>query len=176
MRALLFGALCVALSSCGPHATTMAAPPSQATPLTSDAQFLASAAAYETYQIRAAEIAAAQTQSPAVKTYAANVSTTHRAALDALAHAAQASGMSAPGETLNEDYQAYLDRLRGSDPTPFDLRYATQQVLVTMSTAGRYDLFTSTAQDSPLKQWAASHSQAVHDDINAARQLARDTR
>jgi predicted outer membrane protein len=180
MRAWLISviSICALLAGCGPRATSPAQPPAipsqNVTQPNLDARFLAAAAMYENYQIRSAEIAAAQGQSQAVKTYAADAATVHRAALQSLTQAARTNGMPAPGAELNEDYRAYLDRLGASDSTPFDVRYISEQTLTTMSMAGRYDAFTSTAPDSELKRWAASRSQSVHDEINTARQLARD--
>lgn len=164
---------CALIAACGPTATAPAPqhsrPAWEATP---DARFFAAAVLYETYQIQAAEIAQAKAQSQAVKTYAANAETEHRDVRRSLTVLALQYSLPIPTDDLNDDYRAYLERLRTDDPTPFDARYAAQQTLVTMSAAGRYDAFTSTAPDSPLKQWATSHSQAVHDDIRAAHRLA----
>lgn len=181
MRIGLIGALCIctSLAACGQPATSTEPAPPHAdvrTQPNADAQFLAAAAMYENYQIEAAAIAAEKGQSHAVKTYAANAAAAHRAALAALVQAAGSSGMPAPAATLNDDYRAYLDRLRADDATPFDVRYVSQQTLTTMSMAGRYDAFTSIAPDSALKSWAATRSAAVHDDIKAAHQLAAATR
>lgn len=180
MRVWLIAAMsaCALVAACGQPTTTAqqsSAATSRAAP-NADAQFLAAAAVYENYQIQAAELAAAHGQSQAVKSYAASAAANHRAALQALTQAAQASGMPAPSADLNADYRAYIDRLRADDPTPFDVRYISQQTLTTMSMAGRYDAFTSIAPDSALKQWATTRSQAVHDDIKAAHQLGAATR
>ena len=172
MRQALLALGAAALAACGQTTPASSTPQTAVQAPMQDAQFLASAAMYENYQIQAAAIAQAQAQSAAIRTYAANAAATHRAALQALTRAAQANGLPPPSGALNDDNRANLDQLREPGQTSFDLRYATQQALVTMSMAGRYDAFTSTAPDSPLKQWAASRSQAVHDDINAARQLA----
>lgn len=84
--------------------------------------------------------------------------------------------MSAPSGALDENYNAYLDMLRHADAQNFDAIYASQQALSYMSASGLYDSFTSTAPDSPLKQWAQSQSQSVHDGVTAARALARNIR
>ena len=165
------------LAACGQQTTTRQSTASASqSSQTADARFLAAAAMYENYQIQAAEVAASQGQSQAVKTYAAHSAATHRAALQALMQTAQSSGMPAPSGALNADYRAYIDRLRNDDPTPFDTRYVSQQALVTMSTAGRYDAFTTTAPNSALKHWASAQSQTVHDQITSAHRLAADVR
>lgn len=183
MRAWLAGviAACALVAACGPQTTPATAPTGPAsharTPWesTPDAPFFAAAVVYETYQIQAAQIAQANAQSQAVKTYAANAEAEHRDARRSLTVLALQYNLPIPTDDLSEDYRAYVARLRADDPTPFDVRYISQQTLTTMSMAGRYDAFTSTAPDSPLKQWAAARSQAVHNDIQAAHHLAATT-
>jgi len=137
-----------------------------------DAQFLSAAAMYENYQIEAARIAAAQGRSPSVRAYAMAAGQAHRRALDSLSQVAQASGAALAPSQLNDNYRAYLARLGQQDAIPFDIRYASQQSLLTMSIAGRYDAFASTAPSSPLRTWATAQSQTIHDEINEARQMA----
>jgi predicted outer membrane protein len=169
---------CALLGACGPRAPS--APrvntAAQHTPVawetTRDAAFFRAAVVYETYQIQAAQIAQASARSQAVKLYAASAEAEHRDARRALTVLAIQHGLPMPADDLNANYRAYIERLRGDDPTPFDVRYISQQTLTTMSMAGRYDAFTSTAPDSPLKRWAAARNQAVHDDIQAAHRLA----
>jgi predicted outer membrane protein len=130
---------------------------------------------YETYQIAAAQIAATQGRSQAVKTYAAAAATAHRAALQALIEIARTSRLPANDAMLSDNYRAYLDRLSSPSDVAFDARYSAQQAIVTMTMAGRYDAFTSTALHSELQQWATSQSQSIHDQISAARQLAAES-
>jgi predicted outer membrane protein len=167
------------LSGCGPNradvAATRAPPasmPAPSAPASRDAQFLNAAFVYENFQIQAAALAQARGQAEAVKTYATHASAAHRVILQQLIAAAHAGGLVLPSADLNEDYRAYLARLQSQDPTPFDARYIAEQTLLTMSMAGRYDAYTSTAPDSGLKRWAASQSQAAHDEIAAARRMA----
>jgi predicted outer membrane protein len=144
-----------------------------ATPAT---QFVTRAAMFEAYQIQAAQIAQQNGQSPAAKAYAAASLSEHQATLQQLNGAVQAAGMPAPSGALDENYNAYLDMLRHADAQNFDAIYASQQALSYISASGLYDSFTSTAPDSPLKQWAQSQSQHVHDGVTAARTLARNIR
>jgi putative membrane protein len=139
-------------------------------------QFAARAAMFENYQIQAAQIAAERAQSQAAKAFAAASLAEHQATLQQLNGAVQAAGMPSPGGALDENYNAYLDMLRHADTPNFDAIYASQQALSYISASGLYDSFTSTAPDSPLKQWAQSQSQHIHDGITAARTLGRKIR
>jgi len=139
-------------------------------------QFAARAAMFENYQIQAAQIAQQSAQSQAAKAFAAASLAEHQATLQQLNGAVQAAGMPLPSGTLDENYNAYLDMLRHADAPNFDAIYASQQALSYISASGLYDSFTSTAPDSPLKQWAQSQSQHVHDGVTAARTLARNIR
>ena len=132
--------------------------------------FAQRAAMYERYQIEAARLAAANSPSAAVKAYAATAEQEHSAALASLNEAARASGLAEQSGAPDDDYNAYLDMLRR--PENFDVNYASQQALTAMSASGLYDSFTSTAPDSPLKQWATAQAQHVHDGVGAARRLA----
>jgi predicted outer membrane protein len=129
---------------------------------------------FETYQIQAAQIAQQSAQSQAAKSFAAASLAQHQATVQQLNGAVQAAGMAAPSGALDENYNAYLDMLRHADAQNFDAIYASQQALSSTSASGLYDSFTSTAPNSPLKQWALSQSPRVHDGIAAARALARD--
>jgi predicted outer membrane protein len=181
--AIAYGAL-FALCACGrapssapPSASDLAtatvAQMQTATPAT---QFVARAAMFENYQIQAAHIAQQSAQSQAAKSYAAASLAEHQATLQQLIGAIQAAGMPAPSGALDENYNAYLDMLRHADAANFDAIYASQQALAHISASGLYDSFTSTAPDSPLKQWAQGQSPHVHDGITAARTLARNIR
>jgi len=175
----------LALCACG-QGTPSSQPPSvsdlatatvaQMRTATPVAQFIARAAMFENYQIQAAQIAQQNAQSQAAKTYAAASLAEHQATLQQLNGAVQAAGMPAPSGALDENYNAYLDMLRHSDAQNFDAIYASQQALAHISASGLYDSFTSTAPDSPLKQWAQTHSQQVHDGVTDARTLARNLR
>src|SRR5262249_29826014 len=105
MKTWLMAALVVlALSACGAPASQTPPETARATPAPdADTKFLTAAAMYESFQIQAAELAAAHGQSAAVKTYAANAATAHRATLDDLLRTADAAGMAAPRAVLNED-------------------------------------------------------------------------
>ena len=181
-EAVVLTALAV-LAACGPspqssssEASRRATPDeaSSAQTATPASQFVTRAAMFESYQIEAARIAQQSGQSNATKVYAAAALAEHQATLQQLVGAAQAAGMPAPSGALDQNYNAYLDMLRHANAQAFDATYASQQALAYMSASGLYDSFTSTAPDSPLKQWAQSQSQHVHDGITAARQLASD--
>ncbi|MBS0385285.1 MAG: DUF4142 domain-containing protein [Proteobacteria bacterium] len=178
--AIACGAL-VALSACGQPASTprsasspAAGQAAQMQTATPASQFVARAAMFENYQIQAAQIAQQSAQSPAAKAYAAASLAEHQATLQQLIGAAQAAGMPAPDAALDQNYNAYLDMLRHADARTFDATYASQQALASMTASGLYDSFTSTAPETPLRQWAQTQSQHVHDGIAAARRLASD--
>ena len=178
-RAAIASGLLALIAACGPPPQTQphpASPSASSEPpvATPASQFAAHAAMFEAYQIQAAQIAQQSAQSAAAKAYATAVLAEHQATLQQLNAAAQAAGMPAPSGALDENSAAYLDMLRRTNPQTFDVTYASQQALMSMSASGLYDSFTSTAPDSPLKQWAQGQSQHVHDAITAARQLARD--
>ncbi|MFZ2031158.1 MAG: DUF4142 domain-containing protein [Vitreimonas sp.] len=173
------------LCACGQRAPSSEAPSAadlatatvaQMRTATPPAQFVARAAMFENYQIQAGQIAQQSAQSQAAKTYAAASLAEHQATLQQLNGAIQAAGMPAPSGALDENYNAYLDMLRHADTQNFDAIYASQQALSHISASGLYDSFTSTAQDSPLKQWAQSQSPHIHDGVTAARTLARNIR
>ena len=174
---------CLALAGCG-QAPQSSGGQRQSPNPTTDAmqlatpapQFAARAAMFENYQIQAAQIAQQSAQSQAAKTFAAASLAEHQATLQQLNGAVQAAGMPLPSGALDENYNAYLDMLRHADTPNFDAIYASQQALSSISASGLYDSFTSTAPDSPLKQWAQSQSQHVHDGVTAARTLARNIR
>ena len=181
--AIACGAL-FAVCACGQPASP---PPRSATDLatstmaqmqtaTPAAQFAARAAMFENYQIQAAQIAQQSAQSQAAKTFAAASLAEHQASLQQLNGAVQAAGMPQPSGALDENYNAYLDMLRHANASNFDSIYASQQALSYISASGLYDSFTSTAPDSPLKQWAQSQSPRVHDGVTAARTLAQNIR
>lgn len=184
-RFALVCAALIALCACGQHAPG-SQPPSatdlatatiaQMRTATPPTQFVARAAMFENYQIQAAQIAQQSAQSSAAKTYAAAALVQHQATLQQLNGAVQASGMAAPGGALDENYNAYLDMLRHADAPNFDAIYASQQTLSAISASGLYDSFTSTAVDSPLRQWAQSQSPRIHASVATARALARDIR
>ena len=172
----------LALCACGqgapapsePSNAASAARSAQMQTATPAPQFAARAAMFENYQIQAAQIAQQSAQSNAAKTYAAASLAEHQATLQQLNGAVQAAGMPAQSSALDENYNAYLDMLRHASAQNFDAIYASQQTLAYMSASGLYDSFTTTAPDSPLKQWAQSQSPHVHDGISAARTLARN--
>lgn len=181
--AIAYAAL-FAVCACGQPASP---PPPSATDLatstlaqmqtaTPAAQFAARAAMFENYQIQAAQIAQRSAQSQAAKTFAAASLAEHQASLQQLNGAVQAAGMPQPSGALDENYNAYLDMLRHANASNFDSIYASQQALSFISASGLYDSFTSTAPDSPLKQWAQSQSPRVHDGVTAARTLAQNIR
>lgn len=168
-------ALALVAPACSPAPAQQETDASRAStpqPATPAAQFVARAAMFEAFQIQAAQIAQANAQSQAAKDYAAAALAEHHATLQHLSAAARAAGMPAPSTTLDDDYNAYLDRLRHAAPQSFDATYAAQQAIVSMSASGLYDSFTSTAPETPLRRWAEAQSAHVHDGIGAARALA----
>jgi predicted outer membrane protein len=173
-----FAFACLALAGCGqaPQSSDskQANSPSEAMQIATPApQFAARAAMFENYQIQAAQIAQQSAQSGAARTFAAASLAEQQATLQQLNGAVQAAGMPAPNGALDENYNAYLDMLRHANAQNFDTTYASQQALAYMSASGLYDSFTSTAPDSPLKQWAQTQSRHVHDGVNAGRELSR---
>lgn len=181
LRALIAGSALLTLCACGPQpsatrspATAGSSAPVDVQTATPASQFVARAAMFENYQIQAAQIAQQNAQSQAAKTFAAASLSEHQATLQQLNGAVQSAGMTAPSGALDENYNAYLDMLRHANTQNFDSIYASQQALSYMSASGLYDSFTSTAPDSPLRQWAQTQSPRVHDGVTAARTLARD--
>ena len=160
-------ALLILLAACGRPAQSHAA--SANSP---EAAFLSNAAMFETYAIRAAELAQTKAQSAAVRAYAAGAVTEHRAMLQQLTAAARESGLPAPENSLDDNYQAYLNMLEHQDPHSFDTTYASQQSIAYMSASGQYDTFVASAGDSPLRTWAQSQTGHLHDGIAAAHALA----
>jgi putative membrane protein len=159
-------ALLILLAACGRPA------PNHTAANSPEAAFLANAAMFENYAIQAAELAQAHGQSEAVKTYAAGAITEHRAMLQQLTAAARESGLSAPDDALDDNYQAYLNMLEHQEPQSFDTTYASQQSIAYMSASGQYDTFVASAADSPLRTWAQSQTEHLHDAIAAAHALA----
>lgn len=137
--------------------------------------FSNNAAMFETFIIRASEIAQANGQSEAVKTYAATAINEHRATLQQLTAAAHAAGIATPDVALDENYQAYLNMLRQQSPQTFDTTFASQLTIAYVSASGQYDSFVASAADSPLRTWAQSQTERLHDGIAAAHALAAGT-
>jgi putative membrane protein len=165
----------LALAACG-QAATSAKGSSGADAFTSrQASFVANAAMFENYAIQSAELAEQNGQSAAVKAYAAAAITEHRAALQQLIAAAQASGMPAPNDALDENYQAYLALLRRPNPADFDTTYASQQSIAFMSASGQYDTFIASAPESELRDWAQAQTDRLHDSVSAAHALANNS-
>lgn len=184
MRAGFVAAACVLmLAACGQpttqsaDTTTTSAPVSAApAPANSpDANFVTTAAMFENYAAQAADIASASAQSQAAKDLAAAEATAHRAALQQLAAAAQASGAPAPSDALDENHQAYLNMLRHPGAAGFDNTYAAQLVLMYLNASGQYDTYASTAADSQLKAWAQAQGDRLRQGVTSARGLARQT-
>lgn len=159
-------ALLIVLAACGQSSAPTASANS------TEGSFLNNAAMFENYAIRAAELAQTHGQSQAVKTYAASAITEHRAMLEQLAAAARESGLPAPDGALDDNYQAYLNMLEHQDPHSFDTTYASQQSIAYMSASGQYDTFVASSADSPLRTWAQSQTEHLHDAIAAAHALA----
>jgi putative membrane protein len=159
--------LLILLAACGrsaaPHVAGANSP---------EAAFLGNAAMFENYAIQAAELAQAHGQSDAVKTYAASAITEHRAMLQQLTEAARQSGLAAPDDALDDNYRAYLGMLEHQNPQSFDTTYASQQSIAYISASGQYDTFVASAGDSPLRSWAQSQTEHLHDGIAAAHALA----
>lgn len=184
MRAGFVAAACIlVLTACGQPttqssdsaATTAPATAAPAPANSPDANFVTVAAMFETTAAQAAGIASSSAQSQAAKDYAAAEATAHRAAMQQLATAAQASGAPAPSETLDENHQAYLSMLRHPGPAGFDNTYAAQMALLYVNASGQYDAFEATAADSPLKTWAQAQADRLHQGVTGARALARQT-
>jgi putative membrane protein len=161
-------ALLILLAACGRAASRDDGSPAN----TPEAVFVSNAAMFENYAIHAAELAQTRGHSDAVKTYAASAITEHRAMLQQLTQAARESGLPAPDGTLDDNYQAYLSMLEHQDPASFDTTYASQQSIAYMSASGQYDSFVVSAGNSPLRAWAQSQTEHLHDGIAAAHALA----
>lgn len=160
-------ALLILLAACG-----RPAPSHDPNTNSLESVFLNNAAMFENYAIQAAELAEAHGQSNAVKTYAEGAITEHRSILQQLTEAARQSGLTAPNDALDDNYQAYLDLLQHQDPQSFDTTYASQQSIAYVSASGQYDSFVASAADSPLRTWAQSQTEHLHDGIAAAHALA----
>lgn len=164
-------ALIFALTACGQSAPSRDSARA-ASANSPEAVFLNNAAMFENYAIHAAELAQTRGQSDAVKTYAASAITEHRAMLQQLTNAARESGLPAPDDALDDNYQAYLTMLEHQDPQSFDTTYSSQQSIAYVSASGQYDSFVASSGDSPLHAWAQSQTEHLHDGIAAAHALA----
>jgi predicted outer membrane protein len=170
-----------ALAACGqshpPSGSSVKAndPPAAAQADTPEANFLFRAVMFETYEIQSADLAAARSQSSAVKTYAAAAAAEHRTILQQLTGAAHAAGVAWPGNELDENYVAYLAMLRRADAASIDTTYASQQAIAYMSASAAYDTYVSSGPDSPLKEWAGSQTDRLHDGVANAHALANST-
>jgi putative membrane protein len=135
-----------------------------------DAMFLLSTARGSNAEIALSQLAAERSQDPDVKQFARQVTEDHHRInmeLEQLASRRELSIPTAPDE-LHEKTAAHLSQLSGQD---FDKEYVTEMVADHAKMLTKFQNKAKLAQDSQIRQWAASQVPAFRDHYEAAHAL-----
>lgn len=185
MRRILMAVAVLALAACGQGnqaTTTSSSEQSAAASSSAEAQLgaqpaefdiLSVLATYEAYQGQAASLAQARAQSQKAKDFAAARASEHDAAFEAIYAASRSAGVPPPSPGLDEDHRAYITMLMNAEGAQFDTTYASQEVLMATTTAGKLDAFIAANPNSPLAAWAHTKRTELQTILETARGIAR---
>lgn len=135
-----------------------------------DAMFLLSTARASNAEIELSQLAAQRSQDPAVKQFARQVSEDHHRMNMELGQLASRQQLSIPTDPdeLHEKTAAHLSQLSGQE---FDKEYVTEMVADHAKMLMKFQNKAKLAQDSQIRQWAASQVPAFRDYYEAAQTI-----
>lgn len=176
----------LALAACGPKTQATTDNITTATTNTDDAvtantaavafspgqAFVNAAAASDSFEIATSTLAAASSQSAAIRKFAAKMIEAHTQSTGALkTAAASASPALTPDATLSAEQQAALDALKAKSGKEFDTAYAAAQVDGHEKTLAKLKDYAATGDVPALKAFAAGLVPTVTAHLNMAKGL-----
>ena len=120
------------------------------------ADFAASAAQSDEYEIMAGHAAVAQSQNPRIRAFAQQMIEDHTRTRDSLRQAVSAAGLPEPPPAMGSDQASLLGALQSLSGTEFDQAYARQQVLVHAQALAVQQSYATAGTDPTLKKLAQS--------------------
>jgi putative membrane protein len=153
--------------------TAAAAQAPMGTPIPPAAKDFASDAVQASqYEIVAAQVALAQSQTSSVRAFAEEMIADHTRAQEAMTTAAIASGLPAPPLAMNSDEAHLVAALQGVRGADFDKLYARQQVLAHSQALAVEQSYASAGGDGNLRQAAQGDVPMIQHHLEMAKTLA----
>jgi putative membrane protein len=134
--------------------------------------YVSNAAEGDMYEIEAAKIANAKSNSAEVKALAKMIQTDHTAASNAFKPLAAAAGQTLPAK-LDERRQGMLDNLNTTPAAQFDKVYLTQQVAAHEEGVTLHRGYADNGEDAGLKGHAAKVLPKIEGHLRHAQELAQ---
>ena len=134
-------------------------------------EFVDSAVQSDEYEILAAHVALAESHTPQIRAFAAQMIRDHTQMESEMRHAAAASGFPPPAHAISSDQSrllAALQSLRGSE---FDKTYARQQVLAHQETLAVGQSFAKAGHNPTLQKAARAAMPQIQHHLELARQI-----
>jgi len=135
------------------------------------AEFAASVAQSNGYELAAAWAALAQSGDRRIRAFANRMLAEHEHMGRALGEAAKASGIEPPRPHVGGDHMRLLSGLQSLRDHDFDREYARQQMLAHASMLASARRYADKGGDLNLRRLAASSVGAIEGHLEAARQL-----
>jgi putative membrane protein len=135
------------------------------------ADFVLGAAQSDQYEIRAAQVALAQSHNPRIKAFAARMIEDHTRMTDALRQAATASGLAPPPAAMSSDQAALLAALQSLRGAPFDQAYIRQQLLAHNQALAVEQSYAAAGTDTTLRKAAQSSIPMIQQHLTTAEQI-----
>lgn len=150
-----------------PEPAAAAAPPSM-----SAADYVATAAVGDLYEVEAARIAGERSQNDEVKALAQMISADHTKSSNDLKTAVGQSGqtLTIPA-ALPADRQAQIEALNAATPTDFDAVWLTQQVQVHEQALALHQRYAQNGDVAALKAFASATAPVIQRHLDQVRQL-----
>jgi putative membrane protein len=139
--------------------------------VTSDQQFVISAAYDELTQVKLGQAAYQNASNPQVKVFAKEMVDEHAGAVDKLMGIAALDNLSAPTE-LDKEHQAEVDQLSKTSGAAFDKAYLAEVIKEHRQDLALYQKEVTAGSSSDLKSWAAAEILTIQDHIERAQKLA----
>jgi len=135
-------------------------------------EFASDAVQASQYEIEAAEVALAQSQTPSVRAFAQEMIADHTRAQEAMRKAAIASDLPAPPLAMSSDQAHLLAALQSVRGAAFDRLYAQQQVLAHTQALDVERSYAQAGTDGNLRQAAQSDLPMIQHHLDLAGRLA----
>lgn len=139
------------------------------------ADFVASAAMSDMYEIESSRMALDRSRNADIKAYAQMMIDEHAKTSAGLKTAATGVEDAVIPAALDERRKGLLDNLRGASPADFDDRYLDQQTAAHAETLAFMEGYARSGDDDKLKAAAAKTAPMVRRHLDEATRLDRDT-
>ncbi len=159
-------------ASASASASGMGSMPSDMTPNQASA-YMQIAASSDMYEIQSSQLAAAQAQNPALRSFGQMMIRDHTNTTQQLTAAASAAGMGPPPMAMLPMHASMVARLQGRSGAAFDREYSRQQLMAHQQALALHTNYAARGDTPALRAVAAGAVPIITQHLNMVRQWPR---